>query len=58
MIFSFDVLTGQLDTALIVKVEVFDISPDFDAETDPVSLIEYFDAKKIEDVVSPSDYFI
>lgn len=39
-IFNFDVLTGQLDTAQTVKVEVFDVSPDLDAETDPVSLIE------------------
>ena len=40
-IFNFDVLTGQLDTAQTVKVEVFDISPDLDTNTDPVSLIEH-----------------
>ena len=34
-------LTGQLDTAQTVEVEVFDISPDLDANTDPVSLIEH-----------------
>ena len=40
-IFNFDVLTGHLDTARTVEVEVFDISPDLNAETDPVSLIEH-----------------
>ena len=40
-IFNFTVLTGQLDTAQTVKVEVFGISPDLDADTDPVSLIEH-----------------
>ncbi|WP_336365000.1 hypothetical protein [Halalkalicoccus salilacus] len=40
-IFNFAVLTGQLDTAQTVTVEVFDISPDLDADTDPVSLIEH-----------------
>lgn len=39
-IFNFDVLTGHLDTAQTVEVEVFDISPDLNANTDPVSLIE------------------
>ncbi|WP_336365060.1 hypothetical protein [Halalkalicoccus salilacus] len=40
-IFTFAVLTGYLDTALTVEVEVVDISPDLDAETAPVSLIEH-----------------
>jgi hypothetical protein len=40
-IFNFVVLTGQLDTAQTVAVGVFDISPDLDADTDPVSLIEH-----------------
>ena len=40
-IFDFDVLTGHLDTAQTVEVEVFDISPDLDTETDSVSLIEH-----------------
>ncbi|MFC7009779.1 hypothetical protein [Halalkalicoccus salilacus] len=40
-IFDFAVLTGHLDTAQTVEVEVFDISPDLDAETDSVSLIEH-----------------
>ncbi|WP_336365246.1 hypothetical protein [Halalkalicoccus salilacus] len=40
-VFNFAVLTGQLDTAQTVKVEVFDISPDLDTNTDPVSLIEH-----------------
>ena len=39
-IFNFAVLTGQLDTAQTVEVEVFDISPNLDASTDPDSLIE------------------
>ena len=39
-IFNFTVLTGQLDTARMVGIEVFDISPDLDTETDPISLIE------------------
>ena len=39
-IFGLDVLSGHLDTAQTVKVEVFDISPDIDADTDPMSLVE------------------
>jgi hypothetical protein len=39
-IFNFDVLTGHLDTAQAVEVEVFDISPDLDADTDPHYLID------------------
>jgi hypothetical protein len=40
-IFNCDVLHGQLDAAQPVEVEVFDISPDLNANTDPVSLIEH-----------------
>ena len=40
-IFNFDVLSGHLDTAQTVGVEVFDISPDLDADTDPISLIKH-----------------
>ncbi|MFC7010036.1 hypothetical protein [Halalkalicoccus salilacus] len=40
-IFNCDVLHGQLDAAQTVEVEVFDISPDLNANTDPVSLIEH-----------------
>ena len=40
-IFNFAVLTGHLDTAQTVEVKVFDISPDLDADSDPVSLIEH-----------------
>ena len=40
-IFNFAVLSGHLDTAQTVGVEVFDISPDLDADTDPISLIEH-----------------
>lgn len=40
-IFNFDVLHGQLNAAQTVAVEVFDISPDLDANTDPVSLIDH-----------------
>ena len=40
-IFNFDVLSGYLDIEQTVGVEVFDISPDPDADTDPISLIEH-----------------
>ena len=40
-IFNLDVLSGHLDTAQMVDVEVFDISPDLGADTDPISLIEH-----------------
>lgn len=39
-IFDFEVDDGQLENARTATVEVFDISPDLDATTDSVSLIE------------------
>lgn len=47
-IFNFDVLHGQLDAAQTVEVKVFDISPDLNANTDPISLIEHL----IEEVIT------
>ena len=40
-IFNFNVLSGHLDTAQTVEVEVFDISSDLDANTDSISLIKH-----------------
>lgn len=39
-IFDFEVNDGRLEHARTVTVEVFDISPDLDATTDSVPLIE------------------
>lgn len=39
-IFDFDVEDGRLEDAQTVTVEVFDISPELDATTDSVPLIE------------------
>ncbi|MFC6906878.1 hypothetical protein [Halalkalicoccus tibetensis] len=39
-IFDFEVDDGQLEDAQTITVEVFDISPDLDATTDSVPLIE------------------
>ncbi|KYH24674.1 hypothetical protein HAPAU_30500 [Halalkalicoccus paucihalophilus] len=39
-IFDFEVDTGRLETAQAVTVEVFDLSPDLDADTDSVPFIE------------------
>ena len=36
-IFNVDVLTSHLKTAQTIEVEVFDISPDLDVDTDPLS---------------------
>lgn len=39
-IFDFEVDDGRLENARTVTVEVFDLSPDLDADTDSVPLIE------------------
>ena len=39
-VFDFEVDNGRLEDARTVTVEVFDISPDLDAATDSVPLIE------------------
>ncbi|ADJ16931.1 hypothetical protein [Halalkalicoccus jeotgali] len=39
-IFDFEIDSGRLEDAQTVTVEVFDISPDLDADTDSVPLIE------------------
>ncbi|WP_122088752.1 hypothetical protein [Halalkalicoccus subterraneus] len=39
-IFNVTAPTGRLNDVQTVSIEVFDISPDVDADTDPVSLID------------------